>query len=178
MNIHRLLVGLSIVLTCVLVVLISLLVIRRQRLQTQETAVTTSTSEGKVEVSQTELTRLQQIAERDPYAAVEGIRSPTPIPQDTLTIKETGAEPPFIHLKGTHLNVINRLKRDLFIFRKNIIDGKVDQLGTVTANGQTSLLVVSENLIGNPPFQILISNSQENPEDTPPIMQVDLRLER
>lgn len=177
MNIQRLLVGLSITLACVLVVLISFVVLRRQKLQTQEN-VLISTNGGKVVLSQTEQIRLQQIAEKDPYAAVEGIRSPTPIPPDTLTIKATGAEPPAINLKGTDLTVINKLKRNLYIFRKNTVDGKIDQLGSVSADGQTSFTVVPEELIGNPPFLILISSTQNNPQDTPPIMQVNLQLQR
>lgn len=175
MNIHRILIGFSVLLACILIVLVSFLVFRRQKLLSlQNTAI--SDNQGKVALSQTEQEQLQQFAEKNPNAAVEGIRSPTPVPLDTLTITTNGAEPPHLNLQSTDVTVINRLKRNLYIFRKNITDGKIDQLGSVSANGQVSVSVMPEEQLVNPQFILLISNTAENPENAPPVLQVPLEL--
>lgn len=176
MNVQRLLISFSVVLGCILVILVSFLVIRRQRLTSQEDQMVTQT--GKVALSLPEQDRLKQFAEENPNAAVEGIRSPTPVPQDTLTITARGAEPPHITLGTTKLTVINKLKRTVYLFLKNPADGKITRLGSVQAEEAGSLTVFSEEeQIPNPEFTLLVSNTEDNPENAPPVLQIPLQRE-
>lgn len=124
-NINKALVITISIIGIVLVVLTVVLYIRRlEVVKNNGTSENTSTADTKTKnsnaLNNSEEMRLEKEAQQNPLAAVEGIRSPTPLPPNTLTITDTQVEPQYLQIIGAELTVINRTNKNMEVtYSKN-----------------------------------------------------------
>lgn len=90
--------------------------------------------------------RLLTEAAKFPESAIEGVRSPTPIPPSTLTLTEAGAHPPFVTLTGDSLTIINKTAKDqnVYMGARWAGEGEYRLLVSVPAGGKRSAAVPKE----------------------------------
>ena len=116
MNINKILIIVIVIFAVTLSVLGTLLVKRRaasnQMASTNTPATASPVEQGASQqtvLSSTDKQKLQQFAAANPEAAVEGVRSPTPMPPNTVTLTDKSIEPPILtQLTSATLTVVNR----------------------------------------------------------------------
>lgn len=175
MKLNTILIVLAVGLSIVLIGLLSFLQIRKQALSKNTDRVDSAMESGASEPF-TPPPQLLTEAQKNPNAAIEGVRSPTPVPENIVTLTARGIEPPTIDINGSIFTVLNRFENDVHLYVKRLSDGAIIDMGIVKANSKSTVTIKQEDIILAPRFALIVARENQKIEEVEPVMQANLLL--